>query len=110
MTNQYTCPVCYYTAMPDPVEEGNICPCCGTEFGYDDDFGVTHDQLRAAWITAGAEWFSPVLSPPMTWNPFVQLALAGVALNQPQVLNLNWNPIVRVPGIQPTTSHVVDAA
>lgn len=48
MSNPYTCPVCA-ELMPDPVEEGNICPCCKTEFGYDDD-RVTHEELRRTFV------------------------------------------------------------
>ena len=69
----YTCPVCAYPEMADPVEEGNICPCCGTEFGYDNDLGVTYRQLRDRWITDGMQWFSPVRLPSDSWDPVRQL-------------------------------------
>jgi hypothetical protein len=72
MINTYTCPVCAY-AMSEPVEEGNICPCCGTEFGYDDDLGVTYGQLRQLWIERGCAWFSPVAAIPDNWDPILQL-------------------------------------
>ena len=76
MMNVYTCPVCAYPAMADPVEEGNICPCCGTEFGYDDDLGVTYRQLRELWIQRGMPWFSPVVAAPDGWDPILQLTEA----------------------------------
>jgi len=72
MISTYTCPVCAF-AMAESVEEGNICPCCGTEFGYDDDLGVTYRQLRQLWIERGCPWFSPVANVPDDWDPFVQL-------------------------------------
>lgn len=71
--NFYTCPVCAYPDMTDPITEGNICPCCGTEFGYDDDLGVTYRQLRNLWINQGMPWFSPVRHPSSDWNPVRQL-------------------------------------
>ena len=69
----YTCPVCAFTDMTDPIEEGNICPCCGTEFGYDDDLGVTYTQLRNRWIEHGMQWFSTVTLPTLDWDPVRQL-------------------------------------
>lgn len=82
--------------MTDPVEEGNICPCCGTEFGYDDDLGVTYRQLRDLWVQNGAPWFSPVVTPKPDWNPLRQLALADLdftAITDGQPISH-----VRVPG------------
>src|SRR5712691_11392193 len=75
MINAYTCPVCAYS-MVEPVEEGNICPCCGTEFGYDDDLGVTYRQLRQLWIEHGCPWFSPVAAMPNDWEPILQMVEA----------------------------------
>jgi hypothetical protein len=73
MINLYTCPVCAYPEMTDPVEEGNICPCCGTEFGYDDDLDVTYRQLRDRWFRGGAQWFSPATERAADWDPIRQL-------------------------------------
>jgi hypothetical protein len=73
----HMCPVCYYPEMPYPAQEYNICPCCGTEF-ENDDRGRTHAQLRAFWIGSGARWF--FRQPPAFWNPWIQLAQAGVTL------------------------------
>lgn len=78
MKRCYTCPVCAYPEMTDPVREGNICPCCGTEFSYDDDLTVTYEQLRTLWIQNGMAWFSPVRTPPITWDPVQQLIEGGV--------------------------------
>ena len=39
--------------MQDPPRDYNICECCGTEFGNDDDVH-THEVLRVQWIDTGA--------------------------------------------------------
>lgn len=76
--NYYSCPVCGFSSMPAPPVDYNICPCCGTEFGLD-DVESTHAELRMAWLSNGAKWFSDELSPqPTPWNPFVQLAMADL--------------------------------
>lgn len=74
---RYTCPVCAYPDMTEPVQEGNICPSCGTEFGYDDDLGVTYQQLRQLWVDGGMPWFSRATRMPTDWDPFLQLVEAG---------------------------------
>lgn len=66
----FTCPVCYYTKMQDPPMDYNICECCGTEFGNDDEM-YSHEELRAKWIEGGATWFFK--SAPIGWNPWTQL-------------------------------------
>ncbi len=53
---RFTCPVCFYPDMEDPPQDGNICPCCGTEFG-NDDYAMTHEELRDEWIAEGMPWF-----------------------------------------------------
>ena len=80
---QYICPVCAY-AMSEPIEEGNICSCCGTEFGYDNDLGVTYRQLRERWINQGMLWFSPVVERPAFWNPVRQLVQADYDFDMPE--------------------------
>ena len=65
----YTCPVCFYGGMTEPPQDYNICECCGTEFGYDDEFR-SHDELRTEWIALGAKWFYG--TPPANWNPWKQ--------------------------------------
>ncbi len=74
----YQCPVCGFLEMPYPPEDYNICPCCGTEFGYH-DFSRTHSSLRRIWIDAGCRWFSSAMQLPAGWNPFLQLLKAGLA-------------------------------
>jgi hypothetical protein len=62
--------------MPEPPENYNICPCCGTEFEYT-DAGVTHQQVRAKWLSHGALWWYPDIQPPPGWDPYQQLREAG---------------------------------
>ena len=69
--------------MPYSATEGNICPCCGTEFGYDDDFGVTFLDLRNRWVAADTPWFSPVDEPPPMWDGILQLFLADYEFTWP---------------------------
>lgn len=69
----YTCPVCGF-ALPYAAEAFHICPCCGTEFGYDDARRL-HSDLRAQWLRNGARWWSPVGLPPDNWDPFRQVSL-----------------------------------
>lgn len=73
----YKCPVCGYRLLVNPPVNHTICPCCGTEFGYDDTM-KTHGDLRMTWIDNGATWFSDKTAKPKDWNPIVQLALAGL--------------------------------
>jgi hypothetical protein len=74
----YVCPVCGYSELTRPPERNLICPSCGTEFDYH-DHGVSHEELRARWISAGARWFSRAQPPPPGWDPFHQLSEAHLA-------------------------------
>jgi hypothetical protein len=62
--------------MPYPAVPYNICPCCGTEFGVDDQ-KTTHHDLRLAWIRLGMPWFDDITSPPPKWSAAAQLIDAG---------------------------------
>jgi len=73
----YTCPVCYYTRMQDAPQNYNICECCGTEFGNDDET-FSYEELRAQWISQGTKWF--FRNPPIGWNPWSQLLAAYVGV------------------------------
>ena len=66
-----TCPVCGYLELRDPpwsngLPSDEICPQCGTHFGYDDAVGLRdpaalgarHRQLRDAWVREGSRWWS----------------------------------------------------
>ncbi len=67
----FSCPVCFYDALPYPPEGYHICPCCGTEFG-NDDAEFSYAELRDKWIRGGAHWFFG--QPPRNWSPWAQLA------------------------------------
>ena len=73
----FECPVCGYDKLDDPpYEDGlatfTICPCCGTEFGYDDST-MKHSTLRQRWIDNGMLWWSHANTPPTGWDPVKQL-------------------------------------
>jgi len=77
--DRYTCPVCGYTGLDEApyVEFGcssfGICPCCGTEFGYDDS-SVSHADLRKKWVSGGMLWWSKNLVAPPDWDPVEQIS------------------------------------
>jgi hypothetical protein len=64
------CPVCGY-GMEDPPQDYNICPSCRTEFGLH-DANNSIAALRAAWLRAGAHWWSCVDPEPQGWDPYLQ--------------------------------------
>jgi transcription initiation factor IIE alpha subunit len=77
--SMYICPVCGYTGLYEQPYDKNgcasyeICPCCGFEFGYDDnDQGKTFKQYREKWILNGASWFNEKRKPEK-WNLKEQL-------------------------------------
>lgn len=61
----YMCPVCDYDKLTDPPTDFEICPSCGTEFGYT-DHTKTHAELRAEWIKGGRKWWSRHTKQPCT--------------------------------------------
>jgi hypothetical protein len=81
----FRCPVCMYPALPYPPSDYHICPCCGTEFGNDDEMR-THADLRREWINNGAHWFFN--NPPRNWNQWGQLEAAGYASEIPWLRGL----------------------
>jgi len=76
------CLVCGYPGLDEPPydEHGcssfEICPCCGTEFGYD-DHATAHKILRHKWIGSGRAWWSTIERPPESWDADIQLQDAG---------------------------------
>lgn len=78
----YQCPVCGYNQMLAPPSNHYICPCCGTEFGYD-DFAKAHRALRNEWLSNGAPWFSSTTAAPFLWNGFRQVIEAGLPSDIP---------------------------
>jgi transcription elongation factor Elf1 len=81
-STKFVCPVCGYAGLSEPPvdEKGcasfEICPSCGTEFGYD-DAKRSHADLRNAWLSAGAPWRSRATQPPPGWSGLEQLRAAG---------------------------------
>jgi hypothetical protein len=81
--DRFSCPVCGFDGLTDPAYgiAGNasfdICPSCGTEFGYD-DAKTSHQELRKLWVTSGALWYSRTTNPPPNWNAEAQLRAAGL--------------------------------
>jgi hypothetical protein len=69
------CPVCGYF-LEFPPSDFNICPSCGTEFGYSDS-GHSYDELRWNWFRHGAAWSSTVDKRPKGWDPLFQLLNLG---------------------------------
>jgi hypothetical protein len=65
----FTCPVCEYSRLRYNPAEGlhEICPQCGTQFGYSDagpePASVYHARLRERWVAAGRSWHSRVVKP-----------------------------------------------
>lgn len=84
-SQSFTCPVCGYPGLTEPPYDQHgcasfdICPSCGIEFGYD-DAKRSHDELRAAWLAAGAPWRSRTTAPPPAWSPARQLEAAGLSV------------------------------
>lgn len=85
----FRCPVCAYDALHFPPRDYHICPCCGTEFGNDDE-GHTHAELRSEWIGSGANWFFG--APPLGWNPYMQLIQGGFGFVLPNF----WGSVAHV--------------
>lgn len=59
----------------------DVCPCCGFEFGNDDEPGTgkptTFEEYLHDWIGAGCEWFLPEKRPE-NWDLGRQLDRAGI--------------------------------
>lgn len=65
----FLCKVCGYN-YGDYVwgEDGlspshEICPCCGTEFGYEDSNESSILAQRERWLNSGAKWSNPEEKP-----------------------------------------------
>ncbi len=75
-----TCPVCAYPKLEEPPHAPSgggsyeICPCCGFQFGVDDDDkGITFDQAREKWVKGGMKWHSKGIKAPKIWDGAKQL-------------------------------------
>jgi len=102
----FTCPVCYYALLSEPAAHYNICDCCGTEFGLDDE-RFTFEELRLAWIANGARWFFQ--TPPIGWNPWTQLLLANVS-SLPYSTDFSFSGTVRTEVLEVTEDAYALAA
>lgn len=91
----YTCPVCGNSLEFKAWEFGEgsqeICPCCGTQFGYTDaHFG--HNilpiwrEIRQKWIKNGMKW---------GWSMKLNRAVESVSYPRPS----NWDPIQQLKNI-----------
>jgi hypothetical protein len=86
MIDRYLCPVCGYPDLEEPPwtndePSDEICPSCGTHFGYHDAAGGdaakregVYRRLREAWRASGSRWFTPGEAPPAGWDPAEQVA------------------------------------
>lgn len=86
MATNYKCPVCGYPELSEPSYDDfdcpshEICPSCGTEFGYDDaakDVSLRQAKwrsLREKWVSSGMKWFSRYDPIPNGWDPMKQVA------------------------------------
>lgn len=73
----YKCLVCGFDGLTSPPNNFTICPCCYTEYGYE-DFNISYADLREKWIKKGMPWMGRnVTPPPLGWDPFEQLIKAG---------------------------------
>ncbi|MGX7243634.1 hypothetical protein ACWOC1_02160 [Enterococcus quebecensis] len=60
---------------------GEVCSCCGFQFGEDDDKGISHDWWRESWIKKGCPfWYMPDL--PEHWDLEEQLKEIGIILEE----------------------------
>ena len=69
MTTITHCPLCGYGPLADRYADAqelrwsyDICPCCGCEFGYDDNL-----RHLEKWIEGGMKWFNQDLCS-TTWS------------------------------------------
>jgi hypothetical protein len=70
---RFTCPVCGWPALEENPEHRlyNICPSCGTEFGYDDP--KYYELRRKEWLELGVWWCGDIERKPDNWDMQEQL-------------------------------------
>lgn len=77
------CPVCGYADLSEPAYDDDgcasfeICPSCGTEFGYD-DANKSVETLRQEWLAGGARRWSKEVHLPVDWSGVKQLEESGL--------------------------------
>src|ERR1035441_1916495 len=88
----FMCPVCGYDGLTKPAMNHQICPSCGTQFGYSDagpePIAEIHSGLRAYWLNHGASWQSSVIPRPPNWNASAQLIKAGLGFDIPWLMGV----------------------
>ncbi len=77
---KFQCPICGCHELEKPPRSPTtggsyeICPCCGFEFGYDDDDqGISDAEWRRRWVAKDMRWWSRARRPPPGWDPIEQL-------------------------------------
>lgn len=95
--SEYKCPVCFYDLDYAP-SDFNICPSCGTEFGYSDS-GRSFEELRAEWLRLGAKWSSSVVEKAQNWNPIQQLLNAGIGFELSHDVEDSFVPVAVPVGV-----------
>ncbi len=85
--------------MEFPPEDHYICPCCGTQFGYDD---VNHSflQIRNIWLQRGGQWFNtefPYFIRQRNWNAWDFLDASGLSYNVPNPQRGQREYSIRIP-------------
>ncbi|HAB15635.1 MAG TPA: hypothetical protein PLX89_22955 [Verrucomicrobiota bacterium] len=85
--NKHRCPVCGYPDLLEPprTEAGGgsyeICPCCGYQYGVDDDDRrTTYLAHRELWVKNGMRWWSRGIRAPKNWDPQAQLSTVASGL------------------------------
>ncbi len=88
--SKFMCPVCGWVELKKPPRSETtggsyeICPCCGFQFGYDDeDQGISDEEWRRRWIAKGMPWFARTRLPPPGWDPLEQLRRLSSANPEP---------------------------
>jgi hypothetical protein len=103
-TGSFNCPCCGYGGLTQPPYKGltsasaarglkppyeqhfgdpsyEVCPCCGFEFGNDDNPGTgaptSFEEYLREWVRSGCEWFDPAMKSE-GWRLEVQLESAGL--------------------------------
>ena len=105
-TNNNLCPVCGYDDLEDGAVSGEICSCCGTEFGYSDHLR-SHEQLRQRWINQKfACWWSPYTPMPSGWSAVLQLRNIGYRCTSDDIRAIARGQVANVVSIPYNKSEV----
>ena len=104
-----TCPVCGYNQLRVPPQDHTICPCCGTEFGYD-DFATSHLELMREWVSNGMVWFSDYTLAPHGWSPVKQLRNTTHSLSPDDLEAIKGNARVSMGALRFRTRTKMDYA